>query len=246
MQKLALTVSNISKTFSEEDGTTTDALYDISCSITLGEFFVILGPSGSGKSTLLRIMCGLESSSHGKITWENLKPTDAAFVFQQFGLLPWLAVFENIRLGLLNTSLSKTSQEKRVMKRIKSLGLEAFTHLYPRELSGGMKQRVGFARALVVNPKILFLDEPFSELDTFTAETLRKELLELWTKEQFTVIMVTHNVDEAIELADRVAVLTPRPGTIEDIVSIREKHPRIMRSKKAFALHDKITALVRP
>lgn len=242
----AITVKNISKTFREDDGTTTAALRNISLSIKTGEFFVILGPSGSGKSTLLRIMSELETSDKGSVTWNSVHPNGCAFVFQQFALLPWLTVFENVSLGLLSMSLSNAEITKRVTNRLRLLGLQKFAKHYPRELSGGMKQRVGFARALVINPKVLFLDEPFSELDTFTAEALRKELLELWKKEKFTVIMVTHNVDEAIELADRVTVLTTRPGTVEAILPIGLNRPRSMRSPEVFDLHDKITNLVKP
>lgn len=243
---IAITVKNTSKTFREEDGTTTAALRNVSLSINAGEFFVILGPSGSGKSTLLRIMSGLESSDKGSVTWKDVCAADCAFVFQQFALLPWLTVFENVSLGLLSMKLTKAEITKRVTNRLKLLGLQKFAKHYPRELSGGMKQRVGFARALVINPKVLFLDEPFSELDTFTAEELRKELIELWKKEKFTVVMVTHNVDEAIELADRVCVLTPRPGTVEAVVPIKLDQPRSMRSAEVFDLHDKITNLVKP
>lgn len=243
---IAITVKNISKTFREEDGTATAALRNISLSIQTGEFFVILGPSGSGKSTLLRIMSELETSNKGSVTWKDVCANDCAFVFQQFALLPWLTVFENVSLGLLSMKLSRSEITKRVTNRLRLLGLQKFAKHYPRELSGGMKQRVGFARALVINPKVLFLDEPFSELDTFTAEELRHELLELWQKEKFTVVMVTHNVDEAIELADRVCVLTPRPGTVEAVVPIALEHPRSMRSPEVFDLHDKITDLVKP
>lgn len=242
----AITVKGISKTFHEDDGTSTAALRNISLSIKTGEFFVILGPSGSGKSTLLRIMSELETSDKGSVTWNDVCPNDCAFVFQQFALLPWLTVFENVSLGLLSMKLSKAEITKRVTNRLRLLGLQKFAKHYPRELSGGMKQRVGFARALVVNPKVLFLDEPFSELDTFTAEALRKELLELWEKEKFTVVMVTHNVDEAIELADRVTVLTTRPGTVEAVLPIGLNRPRSMRSPEVFDLHDKITNLVKP
>ncbi len=247
----AITVKNISKTFHEDDGASTVALRNISLSITTGEFFVILGPSGSGKSTLLRIMSELETSNKGSVIWNDPLAARSlgegrAFVFQQFALLPWLTVFENVSLGLLSMKLSKAEIAKRVTNRLRRLGLQKFAKHYPRELSGGMKQRVGFARALVVNPKVLFLDEPFSELDTFTAEALRKELIALWEKEKFTVVMVTHNVDEAIELADRVTVLTTRPGTVEAIVPITLPRPRSMRSPEVFDLHDEITNLVKP
>lgn len=240
-----ITVKNLSKTFRDEGGTVV-AMKDISLTINQGEFFVLVGPSGSGKSTLLRMICGLDNATHGTVTLAKSAEERIAFVFQQFGLLPWMTIAENVALGLHAMGLSTYEQDKRVRDRLRSLGLSKFANAYPRELSGGMKQRVGFARALVTNPKILFMDEPFSELDTFTAEALRQELLTLWQKEKFTVVMVTHNVDEAIQLADRVVVLTPRPGTVEATVPITMKRPRNMRSKKAFALHDQLSDLVRP
>ncbi len=243
---LAISVNAVSKTFRDENGTTTQALRDITLSIKSGEFFVILGPSGSGKSTLLRIISELETPDHGSITWHGMSAEDCAFVFQQFALLPWLTVFDNVGIGLLSMNISKTEQKKRITKQLRTLGLRKFAKHYPHELSGGMKQRVGFARALVVSPKVLFLDEPFSELDTFTAETLRRELITLWQKERFTVVMVTHNVDEAIEFADRVTVLTARPGTVEALLPITLERPRSMRSKGVFDLHDHITKLVAP
>lgn len=243
---IAIHVNRLNKTFRDEDGTTTPALRNISLDVHVGEFFVFLGPSGSGKSTLLRLICGLDTANSGDVDWCGVDKKHVAFVFQQFGLLPWLTVAENVGIGLLDEGLTKAKQHERVMKRLDMLGLKKFAGTYPRELSGGMKQRVGFARALVTNPKILFMDEPFSELDTFTAEELRQELIALWKKEKFTVVMVTHNVDEAIELADRVCVLTARPGTVETIVPITLKRPRNMRSKAVFALHDQLTELVRP
>jgi NitT/TauT family transport system ATP-binding protein len=243
---IAIHVNRLNKTFRNEDGSSTPSLKNISLDIHVGEFFVFLGPSGSGKSTLLRLICGLDAPNSGDVEWRGVDKKNAAFVFQQFGLLPWLTVAENVGIGLIDSALTKAEQHRRVMERLGTLGLKKFADAYPRELSGGMKQRVGFARALVTDPKILFMDEPFSELDTFTAEELRQELIELWQKEKFTVVMVTHNVDEAIELADRVCVLTPRPGTVEAIVPIALKRPRNMRSKAVFALHDQLTELVKP
>lgn len=243
---IAIHVNRLSKIFRDEDGNRTPSLKNISLDIHVGEFFVFLGPSGSGKSTLLRLICGLDTPNSGDIEWRSADKQNVAFVFQQFGLLPWLTVAENVGIGLLDSTLTKAEQEKRVIDRLNGLGLKKFADTYPKELSGGMKQRVGFARALVTDPTILFMDEPFSELDTFTAEELRQELLALWEKEKFTVVMVTHNVDEAIELADRVCVLTPRPGMVEAIVPIALKRSRNMRSKAVFALHDELTELVKP
>ena len=240
----AITVTGLSKIF--RDDHTTAALKDISLTVKRGEFLALLGPSGCGKSTLLRIMCTLDTPSRGRVEIEASAKDHIAFVFQQFGLLPWLTIAENVYVGLLGTTLTYREIHARTVSRLASLGLSKFANTYPHELSGGMKQRVGIARALVTNPRILFMDEPFSELDTFSAEALRKELLALWKQEKFTVVMVTHNVDEAIELADRVIVLTPRPGTIEATVPITLKHPRSLRSKTAFALHDSLTEIIKP
>jgi len=256
--KPLITLKNISKYFMEDTGHGVSALVDISLEIFSGEIFVFVGPSGSGKSTLLRIMSGLEKDFKGEVIYgEGIALRDFSFVFQQFALLPWLTVAENISIGLVARNMSAHHIKERVNKELKRFGLEKFGNEHPRELSGGMRQRVGIARALATDPKVIFMDEPFSELDSFTAQELREELLRIWhesegneevtkTRTRPTIVMVTHIVEEALELADRVAVLTPRPGKIERIVINNLPRPRQLRSPAFYTLEDELYRLIKP
>lgn len=243
----ALTLHNISKSFEEKTEKTLLALKNISLEIRAGEFFVFLGPSGSGKSTLLRIMSGLDKSYEGNLSVaREITRSDFSFVFQQFALLPWLTVSENIGLGLVARNVSDKEREKRIAAELALFGLEKFAQAFPRELSGGMRQRVGLARALCINPKIVFMDEPFSELDSFTTEELRQELLKIWHERKITVVMVSHNIEEALELADRVAVFTPLPGHIKKIIENPLPRPRNKRSPEFYRLYDELYKLIKP
>ena len=189
--------------------------------ITPGKIVSLLGPSGSGKSTLLRMLTGLSKPSSGEVLWHG-KPMDGqipnvSIVFQSFALFPWLTVLENVEAPLVARAMGAIERHKRALKMIDTVGLDGFETAYPKELSGGMKQRVGFARALVVEPEVLFMDEPFSALDVLTAENLRSELLELWLNKKMpttSIFIVTHNIEEAVLLADRVIVLGRNPGRI--------------------------------
>ena len=253
-----ITLKNVSKHFPEDGKQGMTVLTDINLEIFPGEIFAFVGPSGSGKSTLLRIMSGLERQYNGSvIIHEGHNNRDFSFVFQQFALLPWLTVGENIGLGLVARNIPAYRVKERVVKELKRFGLEKFGNSYPRDLSGGMRQRVGIARPLAADPKVIFMDEPFSELDSFTAEELRKELLRIWenpeweeekehTQERPTIVMVTHIVEEALELADRIAVLTERPGKIEKIVKNTLPRPRALRSQEFFALEDELYRLIKP
>ncbi len=242
-----LTLKNISKKFDEHSARSLSVLSRISLTIKAGEFFILLGPSGCGKSTLLRIIAGLDHDYTGSMTLApDLTQAEMSFVFQQFALLPWLNVAQNVGLGLIAQGLPQTEIDARVDAELKLFDLKKFrTHL-PHELSGGMRQRVGFARALVTNPAILFLDEPFSELDSYIATELRLLLLDIWSKRKLTIIMVSHNVEETLELADRIAVMTPRPGKIEHIVHNPLTRPRNPRTDAFFALEDILYNLVKP
>ena len=240
-----ITVKNLSKYF-EEDGKTLEVLSNINLEIIEGEFFIIVGPSGSGKSTLLRIMSGLEEDFQGSIVLgENSKKEDFGFIFQQFALLPWLTVFDNVKIGLLSKKMTSGERYDIVMDELKKLNLEKFAKNFPKELSGGMKQRVGIARALVTKPKIIFMDEPFSSLDSFTAEELCQEAYEIWERTKTTIIMVTHLIPEALELASRVAVLTSRPGKLQAILENKLSYPRQKRSQSFFDMEDKLTSLIK-
>lgn len=256
--KPLITLKHISKHFVEDTGYSVTALTDISLEIFPGEIFVFVGPSGSGKSTLLRIMSELEKDFKGEVNYgERIGQSDFSFVFQQFALLPWLTVAENISIGLVARNIHPHHIKERVNKELKRFGLEKFGNEHPRELSGGMRQRVGIARALATDPKVIFMDEPFSELDSFTAQELREELLRIWhdpeesdgvTKVHTrpTIVMVTHIVEEALELADRVAVLTPRPGKIERIITNNLPRPRELRSHAFYTLEDELYRLIKP
>ena len=241
-----LSLHRVAKTFQGEDKKEVEVLKDITFDIRGGEFFVCIGPSGSGKSTLLRIMSGLEKTFWGKLELGNdIQPADISFVFQNFALLPWLTVFENVEIGLAARGIAFSGRKKIIERELVQLGLEKFARAYPKELSGGMRQRVGIARALVTNPKIIFMDEPFSELDSFTAEELRKEVLRIWAERKTTIVMVTHIIAEAIELADRIAILTARPGKIERIAANPLSRPRVLRSEEAYRLEDELSLLIK-
>lgn len=237
-----LKVSNITKIFEFENQKLT-ALKDVSFEVQKGEFFVLIGPSGCGKSTLLRVIAGLEKPTSGSLEWEE--NPKLGFVFQNFALFPYLTVSENIEFGLKMGRVNKKDRQKVVKELIEEVGLKDFEDKHPKELSGGMKQRVGIARALAINPNVLLLDEPFSSLDEFTAETLRALLLSLWQKRKITVIMITHLIREAIELSDRVAVLTPQPGSVEKILDVDLPRPRNLRSEEFFKLEDKLKDLIK-
>jgi NitT/TauT family transport system ATP-binding protein len=224
------------------DGKSMPVLDDISLEVAEGEFVCLLGPSGCGKSTLLSTMAGFLSPTSGeiKIDGEVVHGPDPRriFVFQERGVFPWLTVEGNIAFGLFHLTASERRQ--RVAHYIKMVGLEGFEKAYPPALSGGMKQRLEVARALAVNPDMLFLDEPFGALDSITRLVMRGELLRIWQAERKTIIFVTHDIDEAVQLADRVVVMSARPATIQQIVNIDIPHPRDISSARYLELRDGI------
>ncbi len=222
--------------------------------IVAGEIVALLGPSGSGKSTLLRMLAGLSKPSGGEVFWHE-KPISSvtinvSIVFQSFALFPWLTVLENVEAPLKARGMNATSRRDRSMKILDTVGLDGFQAAYPKELSGGMRQRVGFARALVVEPEVLFMDEPFSALDVLTAENLRSELLELWHKKTIptkSIFIVTHNIEEAVLLADRIIVLGRNPGHIRTDFKVTLPHPRVRKAAVFTSLVDYIyKVLTRP
>lgn len=238
---ILLSAKNIDKSFQIE-GVRQKVIDNVSLDVNMGEFVCLVGPSGCGKSTYLRLISGLMKPDSGTVTTaEGIK---LAFVFQNFALFPWLTVKENIAFGLRMQNLPEEKIEKEVADRIKQINLDGFEDKHPKELSGGMKQRVGIARALAVKPNLLILDEPFSALDTQTAQTLRQDLLDIWKKDQLTVLMVSHLIEEAVELADRVLVFEADPGRIKKEVIIGLKRPRDNRSKEFFSYVDKISDLI--
>lgn len=237
-----LKLHNLSKTFTEE-GHSVSALKDINLEVHEREFLVLLGPSGSGKSTLLRIMSGLIPPTSGKV---EIQPgVKQSFIFQDFALFPWLTVAENIGFGLKMQDVPWPARSKAVKTEVERMGLVGFEKSFPRELSGGMKQRVGIARALAMKPSVIFLDEPFSALDSFTATKLRQELLNIWQQEQLTIVMVTHLIEEALQLGDRIAVLSSRPARIERIFHNTLPRPRDTRSEKFFEMTDIIHSVIK-
>ncbi|MDS4026141.1 MAG: nitrate/sulfonate/bicarbonate ABC transporter ATP-binding protein [Candidatus Contendobacter sp.] len=229
-----LELRQVSKRFVAPDrGDDIIVLKDIDFSLRPGEIVAILGRSGCGKSTLLRIICGLTSASDGQVLYRNQpvsRPVAGiSMVFQTFGLFPWLTVLENVELGLEAQGIPAPERRQRALAVIDMIGLDGFESAYPKELSGGMRQRVGFARALVVNPDVLLMDEAFSALDVPTAETLRDDLLDLWLERQIptrAILMVSHGIEEVLMIADRIVILDSNPGRVKAELAVTLKHPR--------------------
>ncbi|WP_323123067.1 ABC transporter ATP-binding protein [Burkholderia alba] len=227
-----LRVDDVSRGFNKTQGELL-VLDGVNLSLRSGEIVGLLGRSGSGKSTLLRIIAGLIEPTGGDITYLG-KPLDGpaegvAMVFQTFALFPWLTVLQNVEAGLEALGVGARERRERPLAAIDLIGLDGFENAYPRELSGGMRQRVGFARALVVDPTLLLMDEPFSALDVLTAETLRTDLLDLWTQGRMpikSVLIVTHNIEEAVFMCDRILVLSSNPGRVIAEIKVPFKHPR--------------------
>jgi len=226
----------------ERDGESIAALEDINLDVSEGEFICIVGPSGCGKSTLLNVLAGFLPSTSGSVTidGESVNGPDPRriLVFQERGVFPWLTVEGNIGFGL--SKLPRAQRDERIAHYVQTVRLEGFEHTYPSDLSGGMKQRLQVARALAVNPDILYLDEPFGALDSITRVMMRGELLRIWQSERRTIIFVTHDIDEAVQLADRVVVLSSRPARIEDIITIDIQHPRNISSPRYLELRDEL------
>ncbi|MGD0729520.1 MAG: ABC transporter ATP-binding protein [Candidatus Micrarchaeaceae archaeon] len=216
-----------------------DIMSEISFSAKKNEFISIIGPSGCGKSTLLRIIVGILAPKSGKVFYMNREVTsprkEISFVFQDFGLLPWLTNIENVKMGLSYFDISNEEKEKTAKELLTRFGLDGFEYSYPNVLSGGMKQRVGIARAIASEPFVLLMDEPFSALDELTANTLRSDILNMLKNTEIpvnSVILVTHNVEEAVELSNKVVVLSNKPSRVKEIVEIDMDYPRNKRSKK--------------
>lgn len=225
-----ISIKNVSKVYEGEDGNPVQALQNINLEIADGEFVCIVGPSGCGKSTLLEIVAGLQKHTEGSVflddTQINGPSRDIGVVFQDAALFPWRTIKKNILYGMETAGVSKKEQEEKLEYYLQLMGLQGFENKYPSQLSGGMRQRAGIARTLIMNPKVTLMDEPFSAVDHLTRCTLQEELIRIREKEKRTVLFVTHDINEAVYLADRVILLTPRPGKIQAEYRIKLPHPR--------------------
>ena len=247
MSEAIIEAVGVEKSYPQPDGTRIQVVGATNLAIEEGKIIALLGPSGCGKSTLLRILTGLSEPTAGTLLWHgkplNGQTPNVAIVFQSFALFPWLTVIQNVEAPLEAKGVAEVERHKRALRAIDTVGLDGFETAYPKELSGGMKQRVGFARALVVEPEVLFMDEPFSALDVLTAENLRNELMELWLSKKMptsAIFIVTHNIEEAVMLADRVMVLGRNPARVRSDFNIRLKHPRDRKSSRFVELVDYI------
>ena len=224
------------------------ALDGIDLEIADDEFLTVLGPSGCGKTTLLNVVAGFETASGGEVRVDGevvLKPgPDRGVVFQEYALFPWLTVEQNIEFGLRERRVPRAKRKARVRQQIASVGLSGFEQRYPQELSGGMRQRVALARVLVNDPKILLMDEPFAALDAQTRSIMQQELLRVWSADRRTAIFITHNIEEAILLGDRVVVMTARPGRIKDIVAVGLPRPRDVTSAEFNQIRRHVAVLL--
>lgn len=250
MDEVLLEVRNVYRTYHHEE-TNIVVLEDISFQVVEGEFVCLVGPSGCGKSTLLRMIVGLDRPTSGKILYKGKEVRGVnektALVFQNFALIPWLTVWENVALGLEARGVKKEERDRKVRYWLEKVGLEGQENAYPRELSGGMKQRVGFARALVLEPELLCMDEPFSNLDPLTSQNLREELLRLWVGKELpilSIIMVTHNIEEAVFMSDRILVMSTHPGRIISEVKVELERPRNPRKSEFQNVVDNIYSLI--
>ena len=233
MQNAIIRAERVQKYFAQPSENRIQVIAPTDISICPGQIVALLGPSGSGKSTLLRMLTGLSTPSEGQVFWHETPMAQAdvnvAIVFQSFALFPWLTVRDNVEAPLKARGIGPEERKRRTLAMLETVGLDGFQGAYPKELSGGMRQRVGFARALVVEPEVLFMDEPFSALDVLTAENLRGELLSLWQKKTIptqAIFLVTHNIEEAVMLADRIIVLGRNPGRIRTDFAVELPHPR--------------------
>lgn len=251
-------LQHVCKTYASGDSAPVTILDDINLQVREGEMLALLGQSGSGKSTILRLISGLTEPTAGNVLSHgaSLRGVNRhlSIVFQGFALYPWLTVQENVKVGLIQRRLSKQQEQEEIEKVLSLIGLSGFENAYPKELSGGMRQRVGFARAIVAKPEVLCMDEAFSALDVLTAETLRAEVVQLWRNTLDTgiksIFFVTHNIAEAAYMASRIVVISSHPGRIKNIIENPLPYPRDVKSKEFAALvdqiHDAITALALP
>lgn len=242
-----LQISRVGKSFANSQGETVTALSDVSLTVAPGSFVSLIGPSGCGKSTLLRLIAGLIHPDSGTLSLDSAPiespGRDRGFMFQEHNLFPWLTIYENVAFGLKARGTFHTERE-RVQEYIDLAGLTGFERYYPHQLSGGMCQRASLARALAGRPSVLLLDEPLGALDAFTRMNMQEELQRVWKEAHMTMIMVTHDVDEAVYLSDQIVVMTPRPGRIVKIVDIQLNRPRARSGENFLHYHAQVLRLL--
>ncbi|ATU08457.1 ABC transporter ATP-binding protein [Methanohalophilus portucalensis] len=239
-----LVIENVGQSFEKDKGETTDALKDVNFEVKDGEFVCIIGPSGCGKTTLLRIVAGLDRADSGSILLDGETITSPdprrGMVFQEYSLFPWRTVMDNVTFGLDMGGMDRKESRKIAEEYLRLVGLEQFRDSYPYELSGGMRQRIAIVRALANDPAVLLMDEPFGSLDAQTRNKLQQELLQIWESKKITILFVTHSVDEAVFLSDRIAVMTSRPGRIKEMVDVDLPRPRDRTSTSANKLRNRL------
>jgi sulfonate transport system ATP-binding protein len=240
-------IENVSKSFTNPDGSVVNALNGVNLDIEPGSFISLIGPSGCGKTTLLRAIAGLGLADEGTVFLDGEPVTapghERGFAFQQANLYPWLSIENNIAFGLRARGIYKEKKED-VKEYIEMVGLTGFENSYPHQLSGGMNQRASLARALVGHPKVLLLDEPLGALDAFTRMNMQDEILKIWKDQKMTMIMVTHDVDEAVYLADKIVVMTPRPAKIEKVIDVHLSQPRDRNNPEFIRLRSEILKIL--
>ncbi|MCR5691913.1 MAG: ABC transporter ATP-binding protein [Eubacterium sp.] len=243
MSENIIQIKDVSRTYLDADKENVEALKNVSLNIKQGEFVSIIGPSGCGKTTLLRLIAGLDRPESGKVLLEEKEiqepGPETGYVFQQGGLFPWLTVKDNVAIGLKARRVYKENKHK-VTELLKAVGLEDFKSAYPHQISGGMAQRVSMARALINDPKVLLLDEPMGALDAFTRIDLQDKILELWKEKNTTMVLVTHDVDEAIYLSDKIVIMTQRPGKISEVMEVKLPRPRNRATEEFSVYRSKI------
>jgi NitT/TauT family transport system ATP-binding protein len=239
---VVLALSRVSAWFEDEPGASTPALRDISFYLHKGSFVSIAGPSGAGKSTLLRAILGLMPIQSGEIVRNFKRP---AMVFQNYALFPWLTALDNTAFGLRMSGMPKQERDHIAREKLTEMGLAGFEHHYPSGLSGGQRQRVGIARALAISPDLMIMDEPFSNLDTITSESLKADILKIWRQYGITILMVNHLIPDAIELSDEILIMNAHPGEIKRALTIPLSRPRDTRSAPFYKLVDELTEGIR-
>jgi NitT/TauT family transport system ATP-binding protein len=240
--EMALVLARVSARFDDERKNEVSIIKDVSFSIPTGSFVSLIGPSGAGKSTLMRVVLGLMLHESGDIVRNFSRP---AMVFQNYALFPWLTAIDNVAFGLRMAGVWKTEARKIAREKLKEVGLEHLENHYPSALSGGQRQRVGLARALAISPDFLIMDEPFSNLDTITAESLKADLLKIWRTYGMTILMVNHLIPDAIELSDQIIVMGTHPGNVRETININLARPRDTRTERFFKEVDYLTEIIR-